>query len=185
MHADKLEQNEKDRGKTPPRTGGKKQSTSSYNSLPRSSSQSRVISNSVRLPSPAPSVDAYGSKSNWKNSLRSSDSPARSYRAPSAPQTPQRKISRPQRDSVSPNRSSWFCKVNFFSKIPPLRNQSVAKSPERKTHQSESPVQSLKTSSRSVSSDGMSNRSSPSSTDWGYTSYSSFTAHKTSSYTQK
>ena len=109
MQADKLEQNEKDRGKTPPRTGGKKQSTSSYNSLPRSSRQSRVRSNSVRLPSSAPSVDAYGSKLNWKNSLRSSDSPTRSYRAPRAPQTPQRKISRPQMDSVPPNDAATEC----------------------------------------------------------------------------
>eukprot|EP00092_Neocalanus_flemingeri_P035092 GFUD01038190.1.p2 GENE.GFUD01038190.1~~GFUD01038190.1.p2 ORF type:complete len:131 (+),score=41.92 GFUD01038190.1:646-1038(+) len=46
------------------------------------------------------------------------------------------------------------------------------------TRQSLSPDQSLNTGRRSLSSDGMSTLSSLSSTDWGYTSYSSFTANK-------
>jgi len=170
MHADKLVQNEADKGKTPPRTVRKKSSTPSYNSLPRtarSSSQPRARSNSFRLPSPAPSVDSYGSKSNWKNSLRSSESPVRSYRAPSAPRTAARKASRAPRESVSPNRN-------------------ISKSPERRNPKSISPDQCTNSGRRSISSDGMSTRSSHSSTDWGYTSYSSFTAahssHTSSSY---
>merc|ERR1712106_581056 len=168
MHGDKLEQNETGRGKTPPRAVKKKSSTPSYNSLPRqerSSSQSRARSHSVRLPSPAPSIDSYASRpSNWKNSLRSSESPARSYRGTSAPRRTTRKQT--PSDSVSPNRDEY-----------------VSKSPERKTQQSHSPDQSLPAERRSLSSDGMSTRSSESSTDWGYTTYSSFTAGRQSTKT--
>jgi len=159
MHADKLVQNEADRGKTPTRRVRKKSTTPSYNSLPRtarSSSQPRERSNSFRLPSPAPSVDRYGSKSNWKNSLRSSESPVRSNIEPSAPRTAARKASRAPRESVSPNRK-------------------ISQSPERKTPKSFSPDQCLNSGRWSMSSDGMSTHS-HSSTDWGYTSYSSFTA---------
>ena len=107
MHGDKLEQNEMDRGKTPPRTVKKSSSTTSYNSLPRknrSSSQPRARSNSFRKPSPAPSVDTYASRPSWKNSLRSSESPARTYRDTSVPRTPVRKTSNVPSDSVSPSR---------------------------------------------------------------------------------
>merc|ERR1712106_763451 len=170
MHGDKLEQNETDRGKTPPRTVKKKSSPPSYNSLPRqerSSSQSRARSHSVRLPSPAPSIDSYASRpANWKNSLRSSESPARSYRGTSAPRRTARKLSQPPSDSVSPNRDRY-----------------TSKSPESKTRQSHSPDQSLPAERRSLSSDGMSTKSSQSSTDWGYTSYSSFTAGRQSTKT--
>jgi len=168
MHGDKLEQNEMDRGKTPPRTVRKKSSTSSYNSLPRqerSSSQPRARTNSFRLPSPAPSPDSYSSRPNWKNSLRSSESPSRSYRGTSAPRKTSRRPSQPQRDSASPNRDRY-----------------TSKSPERNTRQSESPEQVMNNGRRSLSSDGMSARSSNSSTDWGYTSYSSFTAGRSSSH---
>merc|ERR1719483_1988234 len=172
MHAEKLTKNESDRGKTPPRTARKKSITPSYNSLPRtarSSSQARPRSSSFRLPSPAPSVDSYGSRSNWKNSLRSSESPARSYRAPSAPRTAAKKESRAPKKSVAPN-----------------RNRNISKSPERRPHKSVSPEQNINKGRRSMSSDGMSTQSSLSSTDWGYTSYSSFTAahssHTSSSY---
>merc|ERR1711892_1622563 len=168
MHGDKLEQNETDRGKTPPRTVRKKSSTPSYNSLPRqerSSSQSGARSHSVRLPSPAPSIDSYASRpTNWKNSLRSSESPARSYRGISAPRRTTRRQT--PSESVSPNRDEY-----------------ASKSPERKTRQSQSPEHSLPVGRRSLSSDGMSTRSSQSSTDWGYTSYSSFTADRQSSKT--
>merc|ERR1712106_598827 len=168
MHGDKLEQNGTDRGKTPPRTVKKKFSPPSYNSLTRqerSSSQSRARSHSVRLPSPAPSIDSYASRpTNWKNSLRSSESPARSYRGTSAPRRTTRKQT--PSESVSPNRDEF-----------------ASKSPERKTRQSQSPDQSLPVGRRSLSSDGMSTRSSQSSTDWGYTSYSSFTAGRQSSKT--
>eukprot|EP00092_Neocalanus_flemingeri_P076597 GFUD01095022.1.p1 GENE.GFUD01095022.1~~GFUD01095022.1.p1 ORF type:complete len:351 (+),score=115.36 GFUD01095022.1:43-1053(+) len=164
LHADKLAQNETDRGKTPPRTPRKKSSPPSHKSLPRSSrssSQPKARSSSFRLPSPAPSADSYGSRPNWKNSLRSSESPARTYRAPSAPRTVAKKTSRAASESVSPN-----------------RNRSVSKTPERMTRKSLSPDQSLNTGRRSLSSDGMSTQSTNSSTDWGYTSYSSFTANK-------
>merc|ERR1712142_393652 len=117
-----------------------------------------------RLPSPAPSVDSYSSRPNWKNSLRSSESPARSYRGTSAPRKTSRKPSQPPRESESPQRDRY-----------------VSKSPERNTRQSESPEQVMNTGRRSLSSDGMSTRSSHSSTDWGYTSYSSFTAGRSSS----
>merc|ERR1719500_66153 len=171
MHGDKLEQNEMDRGKTPPRTvPRKKSSTSSYNSLPRnerSSSQPRARSNSFRLPSPAPSVDSYSTRSSWKNSLRSSESPARTYRGSSAPRKTPRRPSQAPSESVSPNRDRY-----------------ASKSPERKTRQSHSPDQIINTGRRSLSSDGMSTRSSQSSTDWGYTSYSSFTAGRSSSSSQ-
>merc|ERR1712128_128066 len=168
MHGDKLEQNETDRRKTPPRTVRKKSSPPSYNSVSRqerSSSQSRARSHSVRLPSPAPSIDSYVSRtSNWKNSLRSSESPARSYRGSSAPRRNARKQT--PSDSVSPNRDEY-----------------VSKSPERKTRQSHSPDQLLPAERRSLSSDGMSTRSSESATDWGYTTYSSFTAGRQSTKT--
>ena len=121
MHGDKLEQNEKDRGKTPPRTGGKKSSTPSYNSLPRkdrSSSQPRARSNSFRQPSPAPSVDTYVSRPSWKNSLRSSESPARSYRGTSVPRTQTRKTSSVPSDSVSPSR--YLLQTVIFNYFDPL-----------------------------------------------------------------
>ena len=51
-----------------------------------------------------------------------------------------------------------------------LRNLSV--SPERAV----TPEWQKKAERRSMSSDGMSQRSSQSSTDWGYTSYNNFTA---------
>merc|ERR1719320_451043 len=76
-----------------------------------------------------------------------------------------RRPSQPQRESVSPNRDRY-----------------TSKSPERNTRQSESPEQVLNNGRRSLSSDGMSARSSNSSTDWGYTSYSSFTAGRSSSH---
>merc|ERR1712013_500734 len=150
-----------------PRTVRKKSSTSSYNSLPRqerSSSQPRARTNSFRLPSPAPSPDSYSSKPNWKNSLRSSESPSRSYRGTSAPRKTSRRPSQPQRDSESPNRERY-----------------TSKSPERSTRQSESPEQVMNNGRRSLSSDGMSARSSNSSTDWGYTSYSSSSSKYSSS----
>merc|ERR1712106_604518 len=168
MHGDKLEQNETDRGKTPPRTVRKTPPRTVRKTPPRtsrSSSQPKARTNSFRLPSPAPSVDSYGSKSNWKNSLRSSESPARNYRAPSAPRTAPRKPAREPSESVSPD-----------------RNRNISKSPVRMARRSVSPDQSMNTGRRSLSSDGMSTRSSHSSTDWGYTSYSSFTANSNKSY---
>merc|ERR1711915_862829 len=91
-------------------------------------------SSSFRLPSPAPSIDAYDTKSNWKNSLRSSESPARS------------------------------------------QTRSIASGAKSKRSTNSSPREL--TEKRSQSSDGKSFRSSESSTDWGYTSYESFTARK-------
>ena len=58
------------------------------------------------------------------------------------------------------------------------RNQSV--SPDRSVTP-EAWKAPKKNERRSMSSDGMSQRSSQSSTDWGYTSYNSFTANKSSS----
>ena len=164
----------------------KKSSPPSYNSLPRqerSSSQSRARSHSVRLPSPAPSIDSYVSRpANWKNSLRSSESPARSYRGTSAPRRTTRKPSQPPSDSVSPNR--YFLLLSIFIYCGTFyRDRYISKSPESKTRQSHSPDPSLPAEHRSLSSDGMSTRSSQSSTDWGYTSYSSFTAGRQSTNT--
>lgn len=150
MHADKLEQNEKVRGKTPPRIQSKRSTTPSNN---RGSSQPRAKSSTVRLPSPAPSPDAYNAKTNWKNSLRSSESPSRNYRGTSAPRTVARKPSQ-----TSPTRREE----------PKHEEQRVEEVQGR----------------RSMSSDGMSTRSSQSSTDWGYTSYESFTAGKSSRSTE-
>ena len=188
MHGDKLEQNEKVRGKTPPRTVRKRSSTPTYNSLPRKdrcSSQPRARSNSFRLPSPAPSVDTYESRPSWKNSLRSSESPARSYNSTSVPRTATRKSSSVPSVSVSPSR--YLLQHSHLTTLKlSFRNRYASQSPERKTRQSHSPDQSMNTPGRrSLSSDGISTGSSQSSTDWGYTSYSSFTSAKSSSSQQQ
>jgi len=144
MHADKLEQNERDRGQTPPRSYRKRSSTPSF-SRSRGSSQPRTRSNSFRLPSPAPSIDAYSDRSNWKNSLRSSESPARSFRGSSTPRTASQKVIEPSQH-------------------------------RREEQEYEEERIKDKQGRRSQSSDGMSTRSSYSSTDWGYTSYENFSA---------
>ena len=122
MHGDKLEQNEMERGKTPPRTVRKKSSTPSYNSLPRkdrSSSQPRARSHSFRQPSPAPSVDTYVSRPSWKNSLRCSESPARSYRGTSVPRTTTRKTSGVPSDSPLQSRYLFLTYSNIFYTFQP------------------------------------------------------------------
>ena len=151
MHADKLEQNERDRGQTPPRSYRKRSSTPSF-SRSRGSSQPRTRSNSFRLPSPAPSIDAYSDRSNWKNSLRSSESPARSFRGSSTPRTASQKVIEPSQH-------------------------------RREEQEYEEERIKDKQGRRSQSSDGMSTRSSYSSTDWGYTSYENFSAGQNGSST--
>ena len=65
----------------------------------RSYSQPRQRSASFRQPAPPPAQEGYHGRADWKGSLRSTESPARSYRAPSN----SRKTSRSsQRDSVTP-----------------------------------------------------------------------------------
>ena len=65
----------------------------------RSYSQPRQRSASFRQPVTPLSQDGYHGRADWKGSLRSTESPARSYRAPSS----SRKTSRSsQRDSVTP-----------------------------------------------------------------------------------
>lgn len=169
-HGDKLSRNENDRGQTyqpPPRPARRASSYTRSSPAPqrqeRSFSQPRQRSNSFRHASPSPSNhDGYSGKVDWKGSLRSSECPAKPYRACSATAQPrERKTSRSSyRDSVSPNR-------NFSS------------SPDRASPD----LWQKKAERRSMSSDGMSQRSSLSSTDWGYTSYNNFTAsNKTPSY---
>jgi len=169
-HGDKLSRNENDRGQTyqpPPRPARRASSYTRSSPAPqrqeRSFSQPRQRSNSFRHASPSPSNhDGYSGKVDWKGSLRSSECPAKPYRACSATAQPrERKTSRSSyRDSVSPNR-------NFSS------------SPDRASPD----LWQKKAERRSMSSDGMSQRSSLSSTDWGYTSYNNFTAsNKTPSF---
>lgn len=120
----------------------------------RSSSQPRQ---SVRLPSPSPSQDRYDARPNWKNSLRSSESPARSYRPPARRSTShscgRETPVRSNRDSTSPAR-------------PPPQPRYASPAPAPDPPRSEA---------------GMSGRSSQSSTDWGYTSYENYSAGRKSS----
>ena len=150
MHADKLIQNEQSRGQTVRRRSAPVPARRA-STLPRSQGSTRGPSpapaRSVRGPSPAPSVDSYGARpTDWKNSLRGSSA--------SREDPP-----RPLRRKPSVKRES------------PPKQPSVERSP---TPRSPTPERRPSPQRRSLSSDGQSHRSSTGSTDWGYTSYSSF-----------
>lgn len=148
MHADKLIQNEQSRGQTVRRRSAPVPARRA-STLPRSQGArgpSPAPSRSVRGPSPAPSMDSYGARpTDWKNSLRGSSA------SQEDPPTIRRKPS-VKRES-------------------PPKQPSVERSP---TPRSPTPERRPSPQRRSLSSDGQSHRSSTGSTDWGYTSYSSF-----------
>jgi len=123
-------------------------------------SKPRQRSSSFRHISHAANHDSYSGKHDWTGSLRSSESPSRSFRA------------------CTPNRQRKTSRSSYRESVSPNRNQSV--SPDRSVTP-EAWKAPKKNERRSMSSDGMSQRSSQSSTDWGYTSYNSFTANKSSS----
>merc|ERR1711862_954472 len=112
-------------------------------------SKPRQRSSSFRHISHAANHDSYSGKHDWTGSLRSSESPSRSFRA------------------CTPNRQRKTSRSSYRESVSPNRNQSV--SPDRSVTPEawEAPK---KNERRSMSSDGMSQRSSQSSTDWGYTS---------------
>merc|ERR1712037_258058 len=144
MHADKLIQNEQSRGQTVRRRSAPVPARRA-STLPRSQG-SPAPSRSVRGPSPAPSLDSYGARpTDWKNSLRGSSA---------SREDPPRVRRKP-----SVRRES------------PPKQPSVERSP---TPRSPTPERRPSPQRRSLSSEGQSHRSSTGSTDWGYTSYSSF-----------
>ena len=103
---------------------------SSYTRSPPTPSPSpaRQRSNSFRQPSPSVQSVDYNGRADWKGSLRSTQSPARSYRASSN----SRKTSRQsQRDSMSPSRTM------SGSPEPPPSPQQLVKRPERRSVPSE------------------------------------------------
>jgi len=153
MHKDKLMENEdlsKSRSQVRRRTPSFSKGSSSPRVTPvrRASTLPRERSNSVRGASPAPSLDSYsGRANNWQNSLRGSSLP---------------------REDAPPRRKP--------SSTPIMRRKerSPERSPEPPVRRSLTP-EVIDRSRRSLSSDGQSSaRSSSGSTDWGYTSYSSF-----------
>ena len=145
---DKLVRNEQSRGQTVRRRSAPAPARRA-STLPRSQGvrgPSPAPGRSVRGPSPAPSVDSYASKpTDWKNSLRGS----------SAPRDDPPRVRR---------------KSSVKRQSPP-KQPSVERSP---TPRSPTPERRPSPQRRSLSSDGQSQRSSTGSTDWGYTSYSSF-----------
>ena len=145
---DKLVRNEQSRGQTVRRRSAPAPARRA-STLPRSQGArgpSPAPSRSVRGPSPAPSVDSYGARpTDWKNSLRGSSA---------SREDPPRVRRKP-----SVRRES------------PPKQPSVERSP---TPRSPTPERRPSPQRRSLSSDGQSHRSSTGSTDWGYTSYSSF-----------
>ena len=148
MHADKLIQNEQSRGQTVRRRSAPVPARRA-STLPRSQGArgpSPAPSRNVRGPSPAPSVDSYGARpTDWKNSLRGTSA-----------------------SREDPPR---------VRRKPSVRRESLPKQPsvERSpTPRSPTPERRPSPQRRSLSSDGQSHRSSTGSTDWGYTSYSSF-----------
>ena len=149
MHADKLIQNEQSRGQTVRRRSAPVPARRA-STLPRSYQGARGPSpapaRSVRGPSPAPSVDSYGARpTDWKNSLRGS--------------------------SVSREDPPRVRRKPSMKRESPPKQPSVERSP---TPRSPTPERRPSPQRRSLSSDGQSHRSSTGSTDWGYTSYSSF-----------
>ena len=149
MHADKLIQNEQSRGQTVRRRSAPvpaRRASTLPRSQPGARGPSPAPSRSVRGPSPAPSVDSYGARpTDWKNSLRGSSA---------SREEPPRVRRKPSVKRESPPKQA-----------------SVERSP---TPRSPTPERRPSPQRRSLSSDGQSHRSSTGSTDWGYTSYSSF-----------
>merc|ERR1712037_607426 len=144
MHADKLIQNEQSRGQTVRRRSAPVPARRA-STLPRSQG-SPAPSRSVRGPSPAPSLDSYGARpTDWKNSLRGA--------------------------SASREDPPWVRRKPSVRRESPPKQPSVERSP---TPRSPTPERRPSPQRRSLSSDGQSHRSSTGSTDWGYTSYSSF-----------
>jgi len=120
----------------------------------RSFSQPRQRSNSFRQPSPAPTNgQGYSGRADWAGSLRGGEPCHAHQRRGSTPRQRKTSTRSSHRESVSPQRK-------------------LSVSPERAV----TPEWQKKAERRSMSSDGMSQRSSQSSTDWGYTSYNNFTA---------
>ena len=141
----------------------------------RSYSQPRQRSNSFRQPSPAPSNSGqgYSGRADWAGSLRGGDPCNAHQRRCSTPRQRKTSTRSSHRESVSPQR--WVrghIRIQSFGLEHFICFRNLSVSPERAV----TPEWQKKAERRSMSSDGMSQRSSQSSTDWGYTSYNNFTA---------